>query len=95
MNVFFDDVSVNSDSLDDYDLSSIDDLSLDDLEDVAEVSATDSLTVADTPATYTFDDTALIEKLDIIIMLLIVFIAIRMFSPLANTHKRILEKKEK
>ncbi len=37
----------------------------------------------------------LVAKMDILIMLLIVMIAIKMFSPLANNHKRGLEKKEK
>lgn len=35
----------------------------------------------------------LVAKMDIVIMLLIVMIAIRMFSPLANNHKRGLGKK--
>lgn len=35
----------------------------------------------------------LVAKMDLVIMLLIVIIALRMFSPLANNHKRGLEKK--
>ena len=37
----------------------------------------------------------LVAKLDIIITLLLVMIALKMFSPLANNHKRGLQKKEK
>lgn len=60
-----------------------------------DVSATDSLTVADTSAGCLFTDTNIVAKMDIVIMLLIVIIALRMFSPLANNHKRGPEKKEK
>lgn len=67
-----------------------------DAESETDVSATESLTVADTPATEClFNDTNICDKLDIIIMLLIVIIAIRMFSPLANNHKKMIERKDK
>lgn len=67
-----------------------------DAEAVEDVSATDSLTVADTPAAEClFTDTNIVAKLDLIIMLLIVMIAIKMFSSLANNHKRGLNVKEK
>lgn len=36
----------------------------------------------------------MVAKLDILITLILVMIAIRMFSPLANNHKRGLDKKE-
>ena len=39
--------------------------------------------------------TEIVAKCDILIMLLIMMIALKMFSPLANNHKRGLEKKEK
>lgn len=40
-------------------------------------------------------DSDLVAKMDIVIMLLVVMIALKMFSPLANNHKRGLDKKEK
>lgn len=40
-------------------------------------------------------DSDLVAKMDIVIMLLVVMIALKMFSPLANNHKRGLERKEK
>ena len=59
-------------------------------------STTDSSTVVeDSSAECFFNDVNICNKLDIIIMLLIVIIAIKMFSPLANTHKRVVQKKEK
>lgn len=62
---------------------------------IEDVSATDSLAVADTPtAECLFTDTNILAKLDIIIMLLIVIIALRMFSPLANNYKRGLNNKK-
>lgn len=36
----------------------------------------------------------MVAKMDILITLILVMIAIRMFSPLANNHKRGLDKKE-
>ena len=61
-----------------------------------DVSATESLTVADTPTSEClFTDTNIIAKMDIIITLLLVMIALKMFSPLANNYKRGLQKKEK
>ena len=66
-----------------------------DAEAVEDVSATDSLTVADTPAAEClFTDTNIVAKLDLIIMLLIVMIAIKMFSPLANNHKRVSDRRK-
>lgn len=65
-----------------------------DTEAGADVSVTDSLTVTDTSvAECLFTDVNICNKLDIIIMLLIVMIAIKMFSPLANNHKRGLNEK--
>lgn len=65
-----------------------------DTEAVEDVSATESLSVADTPtAECQFTDINICSKLDIIIMLLIVMIAVRMFSPLANNHKRGINRK--
>lgn len=61
-----------------------------------DVSATESLTVADTPSSEClFTDTNIVAKMDIIITLLLVMIALKMFSPLANNYKRGLQKKEK
>lgn len=61
-----------------------------------DVSATESLTVADTPSPEClFTDTNIVAKMDIIITLLLVMIALKMFSPLANNYKRGLQKKEK
>ena len=40
-------------------------------------------------------NTTMVVKMDILISLILVMIAIRMFSPLANNHKRGLDKKEK
>lgn len=40
-------------------------------------------------------NTTMVAKMDILITLILVIIAIRMFSPLANNHKRGLDKKEK
>lgn len=68
---------------------------LTDTEAEADVSATESLAVADTPsAECQFTDVNICNKLDIIIMLLIVMIAIKMFSPLANNYKRGLNRRD-
>ena len=40
-------------------------------------------------------NTTMVAKMDILITLILVMIAIRMFSPLANNHKRGLDRKEK
>lgn len=72
------------------------DLEQTDTETEEDVSATEGLTVADTLVSEClFSDVNICNKLDIIIMLLIVMIAIKMFSPLANNHKRVVQKKEK
>lgn len=39
-------------------------------------------------------NTTMVVKMDILITLILVIIAIRMFSPLSNNHKRGLDKKE-
>lgn len=105
------DIMVNSDTVTDSDVLLADETTVteteeneleqteqeqQDTETEEDVSATESLTVADTPVSEClFTDTNIVAKMDIIIMLLIVMIAIRMFSPLANNHKRLAEKKEK
>lgn len=58
-----------------------------------DVSDTECLTVSGTQPATTNDD--IIAKLDIIIMLLIVFLAVKMFSQLANVDKQIPHKNKK
>ena len=97
------DIMVSPDVLTDSDVSVADEtnvteeteLEQTDTELEDEVSATESLTVADTSPECLFTDTNIVAKMDIIIMLLLVMIAIKMLSPLANNHKRLIEKKEK